>query len=61
MPERVAREAVRSGMLGPPLYTFALPWITWMVFAAAPLFFFFHSLRKPEAGSPSARRVGASR
>ena len=48
-----AQEAVRKGLLGPPLYgaaaagAFVAPWIAWGVFAAVLVFFFQHSMRRP--------------
>ncbi len=50
----VARGAVRRGWLGPPLYgvaaaaAFVAPWVTWVVFGAVPLFFFYHSISAPQ-------------
>ena len=52
VPDEVAKQAVKSGMMGPPLYAFATlgafasPWIAWTVFFIVPVFFFFHSKRK---------------
>ncbi|MBI2173941.1 MAG: DUF1211 domain-containing protein [Candidatus Omnitrophica bacterium] len=51
MPERVAKQAVSRGLIGPPLYAiaamsaFAMPWITWLIFCMVPAYFFFHSIR----------------
>ena len=48
----VVQEAVRSGLLGPPLYAvaavgaFAAPWIAWTIFWAVPIFYFFHTKRR---------------
>ncbi len=50
---KTMRQAVQNGLLGPPLYAmaglmaFIAPWMTWTVFAAVPVFFFFHSMHKP--------------
>ena len=46
------KDVVRSGMMGPPLYAiaalaaFKAPWVAWTVFAAVPVFFFWHSMRR---------------
>ncbi len=48
-----ARDAVRRGLLGPPLYAvagaaaFVAPWVAWVVFVAVPAFFFVHSMKRP--------------
>ena len=49
------REAVRTGLMGPPLYAFAAggafaaPWIAWSIFGAVPAFFFWHTMRHPQS------------
>ena len=53
VPREAAKDAVRRGLLGPPLYAvaaagaFAAPWVAWVVFGAVPAFFFVHSMRRP--------------
>ena len=53
MRKAAAQEAVRSGLFGPPLYAvaaataFVAPGLTWALFVAVPVFFFFHSMRRP--------------
>ena len=51
--KEAAKDAVRRGMLGPPLYAvaaigaFVAPWVAWTVFGAVPVFFFWHSMHTP--------------
>ena len=51
--KEAAREAVRRGLLGPPLYAvaaagaFASPWVAWVVFGVVPVCFFWHSMQSP--------------